>query len=255
MVLSSLFGSSSWLGRPLLIAVGVFFCSCVSTGIQKIDPNMTYDHDAAVTVDGIVYTGVGVLPFKPVGEYKVIFEAKKPFDIILFDTCTKNLRAERSYNMESSVRVLPFWSYKITDKKRYAFSYSQDQQERAKEACQLQFQAFNQEEGKHSFALLDIQDPRYTLSAELSCNTDHGKVIGVSMCDNQEQKFVDIVFTEPVTVTPDKKTCATPETKQMGKHFNFHIQPGICVYSFLGLDSGKKHRLTIVGWQDFIKRF
>ena len=248
----------------LFALFALYGCGSINlTDTTKIDPKVTYDHDMAITVDGVVYDGVGVLPKKDVGQYDILVEARADIDILTFDTCTKHLRAEKSYNVESRLPVLLFWSRKVVDKRKYAFKYSQDSLERKRPACHLQFQAFNAKDGKHSFGLLAVEDPRYILPAWVTCNLDHKLFNGISMCKNQENKFTEIAFTEPVIAEPelndDKKprlpACVVKGMDLESKVFDFEIAPKTCAYTFKGMESGKKHVLTIVGWQDFIPRY
>ena len=239
----------------VVIMVLLSSCGSITGGLQlQPNPNTTYRHDMAITVDNVVYEGTGVLPEKPTGSRKIVVEAAEEIDIFTFDTCVKSLMAEKSYNVETKVPFLYFWSRKVVDKRKYAFEYQQSSLERSKPACLLVMEAYNKTKGKHSFGLLAEENSRYKLHANLTCNYDSGPVGGVSLCHNQEKKWMIIGFPEEVVFEEDKPECKLSFEKR-GTVFDFQIMPGICVYSFLGIKSGLNHQLITLGWEGIILRY
>lgn len=253
--------------KIITILLALFIPGCggfnISSG-SSLDPKVTYDYDLIMTVDNAVYPfGFGVIPFKPVGLFDVVIESIWPFDVVTMDTCSKHLRAERSWNVETKVKVLPFWSRKVVDKSKYRFQYSQDQLERNEDQCQILFQVFNADKGKIAFGTLLVANPKFKLPANVTCNIDHGEMVGTSICKNKKDKFMSIDFNEPVIASPERNAdktiripdCAIAEMDKRQKHYKFNIPPKTCSYVFKGLESGELHQLLIIGWEDFIPRY
>lgn len=251
----------------------LFSCgSLIPTDRNAIDVSKMYRKDMIVTIDDKIYEGTGVLQDKETGSFKFRIETRgKQLDTFTLTTCAKELIAEKAWNVETKVPFLIFWSRKIVEKRMYEFLYSRNNLERALALCQIRLEATTMEDGKNSYAQFDIQDYRTTLPAWLNCNTTTEPLLGVGMCDHQQQKWIQLSFNETVlgTAIPDEEgkynaDCKLPDMFpnkddppkyfMEGQIFRFQVRPKKCIYRFESMKTGEFFRLTTFGWEDYIMR-
>lgn len=257
--------------KLFLIFSLLFFTSCVSQSVQKLNPLVYYKNDLSfeyklskeqkknlpeflsrfgkqkyrkrlIKSDVITFHGVGTLPYAKDYNFKVIGFAK--FDYFSATSCHEEL--------VSNDRNSWFKKNGETD-----LSYAPTL-ERGKN-CPLFIATYSKTQ-KHGFGLLVFEDPRYKLKAELHCNGYLLKTNGVSICQSKMGLLQKIVFDEEVHLLDPVKGAAErrnpcPEIKITdGKSFEYLIPARECVYGFIGKKSREIHQHHTVGYENIIVR-
>lgn len=220
--------------------------SCGSLGSKDLG-DFYYKRDMLITVDGVSYEGVAVLPEKPVGNYKFTIEPRKQVDLFTVSTCAKIQSKEEAWKGVFTKIDTGFWDRIISDKKKISFEYSRSDLERSIGFCRMYLEGLEKSEGLHSWGYIDFQDNKSTLPAWISCNDKTYKSPGVSACQIRKDMWMAVTFEENVKM---KSSC---NDSWEGKRYEFQIHPKECIYRFIG-ESGRVHRLVTLGWEQQLNR-
>jgi len=199
-----------------------------------------------ITHNNKVYEGVAILPQEEKSE--ILIEAKGSLDLFTMRTCHREWTKEKAWNVESYKRRL-FWKRKIKHKNKINLTYIPTELEMG--YCPMELGGFEIQGGRHSWALIDFRTEEETLEAEIMCNGDQYKSLGVSICQSRKGLVQVIKFNEQVEVHP---TNSCDLGKNKGKVFEYITNRGECVYAFRGIISKKIHRLTTLGYEKILIR-
>lgn len=228
---------------PTLVLVLV---SCSSTPSIQMDPEVIHKKDLTFCVDGIgCYSGAGVVP--KLEQYRIEVAPKKEesMDRVVFSTCH---RTKPYYIEEIPVVDLPFFN-KIFGKKKRGISWEYQVDQFLESECDLYIYSIDFESEDHSWAVLRMENPKYTLPARLYCDGNGGRDYnGVSVCDGKAGSYQRIDFQRAVQIdTPER--CSKPIRISAG-HYKFKLDPGKCPY-LITAEDGTAHSLLVFGYEEF----
>lgn len=258
----------------LLLVFLVVGCSNLPT-VKDINDvfkaDVSYKRDMIMTIDGKVYEGVAVIPFRPTGQYDFQVEARGDLNLFTMTTCAKHMSKESAWNVTTKVPGFLGWGErKITDKRKVTFQYSQNDLERRQEYCPMYLEGLDKFKGRHSQAFVDVIDPNHTLTGWMNCNDMTKDYPGVSACGHKMGKLIAMTFEQKVKVfnifdpkNPDCPKAHVLGTKEdpitklfkeedfIGKQFEWRVGNNECEYIFDEYAPPfRKHRLTTVGHEE-----
>lgn len=227
-----------------LIAAGLLLLGCASIPSEFPNPDVIYRKDMILSVNGIDYEGVAVIPQKE--NYKIHITAQGDLDLFTFDTCHREEISVEAWNKVD--KKFLFFKRKIENKREIDLTYIPTEIEKG--YCPANFGGYEKLQGRHSWGFLDFQGPEETLPAKIYCNGSEIVSSGVSACQSKEGLIQAIKFSEPVKVYPTKG-CEISSSNL--DYWEFPIHKGHCVYAFKG-SSGRIHRATFLGYEKVLIR-
>lgn len=222
----------------LLLIGAILPLSCTSLIDQEINPKTFYKRDVVIDCDGKEYSGFAVLPLQD--KYNCTFHFYGKVDLFTFQTCHRHIAIEDAGK--------PGW---IKKQKRVDFTYEPAKSIEYDEYCPVEIGGYEQARGRHAWGFIDIKTRFETLDADLVCNGERVSSQGVSVCQSMIGLLQEVRFDEPVSFVIDR--CKFPSPIEPGL-YRFPMQKGRCVYAFKGLQSGKFHRLTTLGYEQVLIR-
>lgn len=198
---------------------------------QNLDPKLVYKRDMQVTMDGKTGDGVLVVPAKDRHDFSVT--AKAAMGLYTFNSCHREVALQ---NMPKTVGGYFVPKLGIEDQA----------------GCMVEFGGYDASAGQHSWALVDFEDPKTTLSHTMKCN---GEVIdskGVTICQSRAGLVQRVEFPVKVVVAAEAG-CQKLEAadRQM---FQFPISRGRCVYRFEEIEGKRQARITTLGYESVLLR-
>lgn len=222
--------------KKLMILIGLYLGGCASIS-QDLDPKVYYKHDMMLTVNGVNALGVAVAKRMP--EYKITITSQEDMDLLQVSSCSQDI--DRANAIKTG------WFGKRT----FTFTYTPNSVER-ESGCMLKIAGYNKAEGKHSWAFIDFEDPKFVLPAGLACNgTEDYRSDGVSVCQTLQRLIMQIWFQNRVLLS-DKvlDRCKVKPKVDDGVHFQFQVAPRECIYEFMEVKAPyRRHRLTTIGYE------
>lgn len=226
---------------PLLII------SC-TTVPQTLNPKLLYKRDLPFCVKDIgCYEGTAVLPARAAYDFEIAPKGGADIDLLVLDTCHREVTEE-----VGSQTNLGFFE-KIFGKKKqgWKFSYIPIAGLEDDGDCSLRIATYEKSKGRHAWAIVRFEHPKYELEATLVCNglVTHEK--GVSLCQSKAGLAQQIRFSEPVMIEPDLG-CAMP-VKGTKPGYEWKINLNECGYTVKG-QSGKLHDILAIGYEGLLLR-
>ncbi len=187
------------------------------------------------------HKGVGTLVVPATGVFNFEIEARGKLDAFVYSNCQRHIYQEEAWGegwFDSAYKT--------------KIEYIPNAKERGH--CPLNFEGYEKKKGRHSWALVDIEDGSANLPALIYCNGSTYNSRGVTVCQSKAGLRQHISFTEEVNVVPPPG-CGQLTTKN-SKDFDISLGRGECVYIFQEKkkDSNKHHRLTTYGYDEIILR-
>jgi hypothetical protein len=223
--------------RVIGLALVAIALGCTSVP-QKLDPKVFYKRDMILDVDGHRGTGTLVVPRRE--RYRVSVEARGKLDLFTFTTCHRELVRERAWDS---------W----LKKKKAKVDYVPVPGLEDAPACPVELGGYERIKGRHSWALLDMEDPQTTLPAVVKCNGGVYNSRGVTVCQSRAGLLQEITFPSAVRVSPDAGCELRPSKNN--RVFLFDMPRRKCVYLFRERAAGRReHRLTTLGYESILIR-
>lgn len=223
-----------WLG-----AMGLIGCSSLP---QKLETDIYYRRDLPFCVEGFAcYDGLTVLPRQSSYTFDIAPKGDADIDLLVVTTCHRNTSFEKTASG---------W-FVFQKKNRFRYVYTPNDLIEGSGDCPLVFQTFEREKGRHSWAVILFEHPKYTLPATLYCDGETIRGQGVLGCQSKEGLRQGIAFEEKVMLEADK-SCPVP-TKGSGKFYEWPVGYKQCGYTFRG-ESGRLGTLFTSGYRGELVR-
>lgn len=233
----------------VLTALLLSSCSVTTRNPQQLEVDKLYKKDMLITYQGRTYEGVAVLPAKDT--YKLHIRARGNLDMFTLATCHRDWTKEKAWNVHKEVGHW-FWKRKIDKEKELRLTFTRNGIEKHRGQCIWDLGGYESNLGRHSWAMIDIQDSKTALRYYMNCNGEYTHTQGVGICQSREGLFQSVKFAEKVRVLPDSR-CSIGSNE--GTYFEFKIKKDRCVYRFRTVNSPKKEaRLTTFGYNNILIR-
>lgn len=219
----------------LLLSVG---CSSIP---QKLDTDIYYRRDLPFCVEGhACYEGLTVLPKQSSYTFDIAPKGDADIDLLVVTTCHRNTSFEKTASG---------W-FIFQKKNRFRYVYTPNPLIEGDGDCSLVFQTFEKEKGRHAWAVILFEHPKYTLPATLYCDGETVQTQGVAGCQSKEGLKQGIKFNEPIMLEADK---GCPVPKKQNGIYEWPIGYKQCGYTFRG-QSGKLGTLFTSGFRGELVR-
>jgi hypothetical protein len=231
----------TFLSVILIFILALILGGCAASS-QQLNPAVLYKRDMLVTVNG--FQGDGVLVAPKADSYTMQIDAQGKLDLFTLTTChreqTREKAGEKGWFKDKSRVALEFIPVPGIESGGFA--------------CPLELGGYEQVKGRHSWALIDFEDPGTDLPAKLKCNGSESNTRGVSICQSRQGLVQEITFSEPV-LAAEKGVCAPMKASADGKRFQFEMPKGQCTFRFLTRSGAERwHRLTTFGYEQILIR-
>lgn len=212
---------------------------CAGTS-QILEKDVFYKRDVGIEINGRQYEGVTTVPYA--SSYNFVLAPRGAIDLMLIKTCNRTYSAEK---------INSGWF----GKNKFSYLYTPNSVEDSR-VCPIRLDVYeSSKEGRHSWALIDFENPKYTVSANLVCDGVVRKMNGVGTCQAKAQTIQKISFSEPMRIAPPQpSSCAKPVQRDAnGLDYEIDVSVGECLYHFDTQD-GRLGRLIVVGYQGVLIR-
>lgn len=216
----------------MVVLLAVVGCSTVN---DKLDKNVFYKRDAGAEINGRLYEGVVTAPFA--SSYDFTFYPKGNIDVLLIRTCHREYAAEK---------ISSGW----LSKNKFRYTYNPVVGIEDSRVCPLRLDTYESaKEGRHSWLLVDFENPGYKLPYTLFCNGAATRVGGVGVCQAKEHTYQRVAFDEPVRIAPVAPDTCNPPVQKDANYQVYEIKAtlGECLFHFDTKD-GRKGRLTTISY-------
>lgn len=231
-------------GSALLIALILSGCTSVP---QQLNPEVKYRNDLPFCVEGYgCFEGVTVLPRLP--QYKFEFAPKgdASVDLLVVTTCNRN----KTFEPGDKGFVWDFLGLFGGKKKGLKYLYIPLEGKEDDGDCPLIIHTYEKSGGRHAWAMVRFEHPKYTLPATLYCDGDTLRFGGVSLCQGKKGLIQWARFPEPVMIKPGVTEkgapCPMPVRDDTGD-YAWRIAQDECGYTVKGI-SGRLHDMTTTGY-------
>ena len=240
--------------KALLLILALSMAGCSSLGAlsevtQKLDLEKFYQRDMVITVNGVTEEGTMVVPMSE--KYDFMVEARGDLDMFIMNTCHKEEKKEKAWNVTKTVKSGLFgWGKKSIDVKNQAsFVYYPNKLLESDGLCAMELRGLEKNPGRHSWAFIDFESPKYTMKATVLCNGREFSANGVSVCQSRVGLKQMVVFTEEVH--PATNTCGFVGD---ATQYEIGLVKGPCLALFIGKTSKKRFKITTIGYEDILVR-
>jgi hypothetical protein len=231
--------TSCRIGAALLALFVLSGCAGIP---QKLDTDIYYRRDMPFCVGSFgCFDGMTVLPKQSSYAFEVAPKGDADIDLMIVTTCHRN----KSYEKTSSGWFI------FQKKNRFRYTYAPNPQIEGDGDCSLVFNTFEKNMGRHAWAVILFEDPKYQLPMTVYCDGDVTQAKGVAGCQSKEGLKQGLEFTERVMIEPDKG-CPLPG-RNGGKVYEFPIKYKECGYTIRG-ESGRIGTLFTVGYRGELVR-
>lgn len=219
--------------KIILLLISVNFClmGCASTQ-QKLDPLIYYKRDMQVEVNG--FKGEGTLVVPKSNDYRIRAKFRGKGDLVTLKTCHREQEMEK-LGWRETLNYVPNKGLEDDGK------------------CYLELAAFEHKKGRHSWVLVDFESDLFKLPALIKCAGSTYNSRGVTICQSKEKLVQQIIFPEPVELS-EKAKCYAKIEKPVSNIWEFHTPNRECTFIIRGKESGRFHKLTLIGYEKIIIR-
>jgi len=235
----------------VVLLILIFSNACTeSLPIQKLGSDKTYKRDMIICVNDICREGSISMPIK--ASNKIRIDAPNDLDQLVMSNCSGEWDYPNAWNLSVKEKSGPFgWFSKTVDKKSMReFSYYPTGEEFTS-ACPMYFYSIQKSGNIQSWGFIDWQTEGFKLNGEMICNGAKRLFEGVEVCQTREGLLTKLSFDEVVAISPDV-SCGIKESQS--NNFEFEQPKGFCAITFLGKDSRKKGRVTLIGYEGLLVR-
>lgn len=224
--------------------LGSFLSGCAQMPVQKVDKDLYYKRDMVISVNGLQFEGALVAP--KAAKYLFDVQARGKLDLFTLETCHREIAQPNAGQ-----------SGLFGDKRRVTMDFVPVPGLEDVDSCVVRLGGFERDGGRHSWGIVDFEDDRHTLQAEVRCNGERYSANGVSICQAKKGLKQEIIFPVPViySADPGQPQCALGPRPADDRTFRFAMPKGECVHDFL--EDGPKrrrHRLTTAGYEAILVR-
>ena len=227
--------TSCRIGAALL---ALFVLSGCAGTYPTLDKNVFYKRDIVVGVNGRDFEGVVTVPYAK--SYQFTVQPRGEIDLMLLKSC------HRTFSVE---KVSSGWF----GNRKFLYNYTPVSGIEDQRVCPIRIDSYESgKEGRHSWGVIDFENPSYTVQASLDCDGVSRQVNGVGICQAKKDTVQRITFKEPVRWAPPlPETCNKPIQKGLG--YELLMPLGECIYHFDTKD-GRLGRLITVGFEGVLVR-
>lgn len=218
-------GKKPFALAALLLAALLSGCANLPMATQD-SASKEYKMDLGLVVNGIAGKGTMVVPKSAL--YDIQVTAPDNADIVTINTCHREMILNKQDN-KFGVKFTP------TDIENNGY-------------CPIIISAFAPT-FTYAGGFIDVQD--VDLPAILTCNGKTANTSGVSVCQSRMGMIEKIQFADPVNAGVPDLPCPALSGSP-GVSFEVHLGKGRCVYAFKEVSSGRIHRLTTQGYEQFM---
>ena len=193
----------------------------------------TYRKDLRVTVDGVEYRGLGVLPRK--AKYQIKINPIGQINRLVIQTCHRDNTQDPPFDPKTK---------KAWFSNTIEFSYWPERGIEDNRTCPIEIAALEEQKIRNGYAYFDSIDYREEISlpAHLRCNGeyDNPKLLqpGVGICQTAAGLTQQIFFNTEVILEKVSKECDVMKSKD-GFRWEWEAAKDKCVYYFV---SNLKHK-------------
>lgn len=211
------------------IFVGVL-CSCVTPDIaKKPDPAVYWKRDLEIQVGD--YSGKGILVVPKEETYRIKVKPPGDKDLVVMRTCHREEESE-SVGYFDKLNFAPVAGLEDTG------------------MCFLELAVFDQQ-GKHAWAMVDIENKNFTLPHRVKCNGQDYNSNGTTICQAKEGLIQEIIFPEEV-IFSDRSKCKRLAANGL-KTIRFEMPNRECTFIVKG-SSGRLAKLSLIGYEKLLLR-
>lgn len=235
------------IGRALVWIGAILLVGCSSLP-QKLDPRLQYRNDMPFCVEGYgCFEGATVLPRRSVYKFELSPKGDATVDFFVVTTCNRNKTFEPG-DAGFTWDVLGLFGKKKSGLK-YVYVPLPDREDAGN--CDLTFHTYEKVNGRHAWAFIRQEHPKYTLQATIYCDGEKISFGGTSICQAKAGLIQWLEFPERVQIMPGKtedgRECPMPK-KDETNSYALRLIKGECGYSVYG-ESGRKHDLVTIGYE------
>lgn len=225
----------------ILIVLGLFLAGCGGMPNQKLNPELFYKRDINLEINGRTYEGVSVVPYA--SSYQIDIEPRgADIDMLLITSCHREYSAEKTASG---------W-FIFRKRNRFRYTYNPVPEIENDGDCTLRINTFEKDEGRHAWALIAFEHPKYRLRGSLYCNGVREDASGVSVCQSKKGLTQRVDFGESVEFAKVSAGCAVPRRTSIG-NYEFDIASGECIYTVRNVRD-ERHRLIMIGYEGILIR-
>lgn len=217
--------------RSIIFSFSFFLLSCACSPVeQKLDPKVIYRRDMEITINGKQFTGTGVVPAAEKYDLKVKTIGRN--DVFTFTTCHQ----ENEYRTGRN-------DVQFTFVPRIGL-------ENGKDSCTADLGGFDKDKGRHSWGMIDFENPLYKVPGNVDCNGFTYTANGVALCQSLAGLKQRVQFQYPVKISPSEGCrMLTPADE---KTFEYEMVQGKCIYEFWEPSFSRRFRLTTFGYDQIL---
>ena len=237
MVVSAKTGSALLGAMTLMLVMALSGCSSTN---QLLEENLFYKRDIGLEINGKHYEGVTVLP--DAKSYDITIVPPGDVDLALISSCHREIAIEKA---DSG------WSL-FGKKHKFTYTYTPVKGLEDDRVCPLRVQVFeSNSKGRHSWALLEKESPKYDLKFSADCDGKHYEFNGTGICQSKRETVQRLKFPEPVMFAPWDAGCGKP--RKFGDFYEIKSSVGECLYT-VKTEGGNVARFTLVGYDGVLVR-
>ena len=227
--------------KILLLALVIGGCGLMDTdSYQKLNPDIYYMPDVKIHMDGVIYDGWGVLPFK--NQYELVIESPGEIDLIKISTCARAVVIEPDD---------PGW-FKSGKKLKYTYRPQRNLERTG--SCPMLIEVYEYgKKARHAHGFFDFDHGDQDLKADVVCNAEI-QTGNVTMCVTNEGIQTMLVFGHQVEVKASRPECELPPPSGSKMMWKFETTARECQYVFKEINGTRFHKHISIGYEEVAVR-
>lgn len=216
--------------------------ACSGLQFQKPDLYNYYKRDLKMTINGITYEGIGVVP--KASNYQIRIESIGDISLALFKSCAR----EDSGTPEKS------GPFQFKGKKVIEYTYIPRESLEDGDTCPLKIETYDSNNLQNAWGVLEFTHPIFGLPFSVDCNAREIKSTnGASICQTKQGLITQLKLPQAVMMAPPMpESCAKPE-KLGGTNYRILTSRGECLYMF-STQQGILGKLLLIGYEGILVR-